>query len=264
MSYDSIKFTMYHLLLNSNYVERKDLQGVQDRYMFTGDDSASGIAQIENTSEYLWMYAHFGKNFPYSADILDIKTKEIRCNPRTPDEAELRQQEFCLYHYGSKLLYTSGSLDFFKRVLHEVNPAIKARHIYKTRQEFLRALKKVNSVRFIACEDLLTYNDDLFALPMDKLGLGNPNQIKVEFKFPYVKATKQFKDYLDSNFFHDYDCGKLKSLAVVGEYEDGDRLMAATFNLKNLVSTIFVNVSRSSSGMYSHDEIKSVLLAAIK
>ena len=263
MGCDSLKFTMYDLLLGFKRVEKKDFQNIQDKYVFTDGDAASGIAWFENTSNYLWMYACSGENYPYSTDVIDVKTKELQSNPRKPDQAELRRQEFCLYNYDSKLFYASGSLDFFKRMLSEVNPNVKCRHIYKTREEFINSLKKIKSVRFVAEENLLTHNENLFAFPKDVLGLGNPKQIRVEYKFPYVNVTERFKSCV-KKFFNDYDVGKLKSLVVAGGYEEGDQLIASTFNLKNLVPTISVNIERNSSGMFDPKSVKDALLVSIR
>ena len=115
----------------------------------------------------------------------------------------------------------------------------------------------------MAQEDLLNWNKSLFATPRDALGLGSPKQIRVEYKFPYVKATERFKSFIIDKGFRGCDDGSLKSLVVAGEYQDGDRVISSTFNLKNFEASIVVQVSQSEDGMFQDDEVKMALLEQI-
>ncbi len=265
MTKNSIKFSIHNLLLEDKIPQKALFASIKSEFKVVNEQGPSGIAKFENADGYIWMSARSGRNYPYSAEVLNIKTKEREDNPRDPDQAELRIQGFCLYNYETGLLYTAGErgLDYFKEMLRSVNPSIKVRNIYKTRKELIESLKSIEKIRFVAQEDLLTWNKSLFSAPRDALGLGNPRQIKVEYKFPYVKATEKFKSFMKEKGFGGCDDGTLKSLVVAGAYQDGDKIISSTFNLKNFESSITVNVSQSEDGMFQDDEVKMALMGQI-
>ena len=265
MTKNCLKFSVHNLLLGDKIPPKELFATVKDERTFVNEQGASGVARFENTDAYIWMSARSGRNYPYSAEVLNIKTKEKENNPRDPDQAELRTQGFCLYYYETGLLYASGErgLDYFKEMLRTVNPDVKVRNIYKTRKELIDSLKSIEKIRFVAQEDLLTWNKSLFSTPSNSLGLGNPRQIKVEYKFPYVKATEKFKSFMRDKGFAGCDDGTLKSLVVAGEYQDGDKIISSTFNLKNFETSIVVYVSQSEDGMFQDDEVKLALMGQI-
>ena len=198
---------------------------------------------------------------PYATDVMNTRTSDLEENPRNQDQAELRNQGFCLYDYETNLLFTSGGLEFLKRILSEINPGIRVRNVYKSRKEFLESLRKVSKLRFVAQEDIFTWQDTLFSKPRDMLGLDCPEQIKIEFKFPYADVTDHFLNFIKDFGIPGCDQGSLKSLVVAGWSEEGDRLVESTFNIKNLESSITINVALSDTGMYDPEEVKMALVA---
>ena len=54
-----------------------------------------------------WIYAKYGKPKPYTDEVLNIETQENYKNSRSPNEAELKNQLFCIYIYDKATLYVS-------------------------------------------------------------------------------------------------------------------------------------------------------------
>jgi len=263
MSKENIKFSLHHLLIDGDRVAQDTLASIKDRYVFAAEDDVSATVEVENTNDYLWVYAQTGKSFPRSDKVLNIITKEEEQNPRSANQAELRNQAFYLYLYSTGILYASTYISLLKKLLAEVNEKVAIRHVYKTREEFLASIKRIKSVRFIAEHDLLNWNENLFSIPGDKLGLGSPKQIKVDYNFGGVSATEGFRNFIRHKGFAGCDQGTLSSLVVAGDYAEGDSLVAATFNLKNLESSISIQERRNESMMFDESAVKEALLAKV-
>lgn len=260
MKKESLKFSIHNLILGDGVPGKELFAGLKESYKFPNQMGLSGTVDVENTEHFLWVFSRSGRSMPYAADVMNTRTSDLEENPRKQDQAELRNQGFCLYDYESNQLFTSGGLDFFKRILSEVNSEIRVRNVYKSRKEFLERLRKVSKLRFVAQEDIFTWQDTLFSKPRDLLGLDCPEQMKVEFKFPYADVTEHFLGFVKNFGIPGCDQGSLKSLVVVGRSEEGDRLVESTFNLKNLESSITIDVMASDTGMYDPGEVKSVLV----
>lgn len=261
MKKESLKFSIHNLILEDGVPGKELFSGMKESYKFSNQTGLSGTADVENAEHFLWVYSRSGRSMPYATDVMNTRTNDLEENPRNQDQAELRNQSFCLYDYETNLLFASGGMDFFKRILSEVNSGIRVRNIYKSRKEFLENLRKVSKLRFVAQEDIFTWQDTLFSKPRDLLGLDCPEQMKVEFKFPYADVTEHFLGFIKDFGIPGCDQGSLKSLVVVGRSEEGDRLVESTFNLKNLESSITINVASSDTGMYDPEEVKTALVA---
>lgn len=264
MKQESIRFSMHDLVIGGHAPDGSMFVNVPTTLSVTDDDGVSGIAEIENTGRYLWMYSRSGRSMPRSTEVINTRTQQCEDNPRSRDQAELRNQGFCLYDYDTNLLYISSGIDFFQKIIAQINPEIRIRNLYKTRDEFLKSLRKVSKVRFVAKEDLFTWQSDLFAASGNLLGLGNPKQLVAEFKFPYASVTGGFMNFLKGKGVAGCDTNALSSLIVAGLTEEGDRLIESTFNLKNLGSSISIYVSRDDDGMYDEIEVKENLLAHLR
>lgn len=263
MEVEQLKFSIHNLILGNDFVEKDALANVKKNYTFAETDASSGIVECENEERYLWIYVRSGKNFPYSSEVLNTETKQCEKNPRDPNQAELRTQKFYLFSYETNQLYLHGGTEFLKRILNEINPQVKIRNLYKTRDEILESLKRVNKIRMVTCRDLFTWNQDLFHVPTNALGLGSPDQLKIEYKFSRVSVTHNFREYVKKKLFPGCDAGTLKSLVVAGEYEEGDNILQSTFNLKNLESSVVISASKDDRGMFDADQVKTSLLDRI-
>lgn len=263
MANDSIKFSLHNLILDGKKPDAKLFEKVPSSFTIVSDDGASGIAKFENGGNYLWMTVRSGKSHPYGTEVLNTRTQACEVNPRTPEQAELRSQGYCMYLFESGLLYVASGLEYFKKMMAKLNPGIQVRNLYKTRDEIIDSVRRIDKVRLVAEEDLFSTADTIFSVPKNSLGLGNPNQVKVELKFPHASVTERFKSFIRQKGFSGCDCGAWKNLTVAGDFEDGDRIISSVFNLKSLESSIFVQVSKNDSGLYNDDEVKSSLLAQI-
>ena len=263
MASDTLKFSIHDLLLGTEFVDKESLTKLRSTYTFAEEESTSAVVECENSDEYLWIYARSGRSFPYSSEVLNIKTKECEPNPRGKNQPELRTQSFYLYNYKSQLLYLYGGIEILKRILKETNPQITVRNRYKTREEIVDSLMRVSKIRMVACNDIWTWNSNLFQAPLNVLGLGSPEQLKIEYKFGRASVTQKFKAYVREKLFQGCDAGSLKSLVVVGDYMEGDEILESTFNLRNLESSLVISGSKDESGMYDADAIKAALLSKI-
>lgn len=264
MSKDSLKFSIHNLILGDGMPEKGIFNSVPSELKVVSEDGASGIAKFDNNDQYLWMAVRTGKGLPRAAEVLNTKTKECELNPRKPEHAELRNQGYCLYCYDTGLLYVASGGEYFKKMLASLNPDIKVRNLYKTREEILSSAKRIDKVRLVSDEDLFSSNDTIFSVPNNALGLGNPCQVRVELKFPHVSATEKFKSFIREKGFCCCDRGSLSRLTVAGDFEEGDRIINSVFNLKSLEASISVSVGKDEGGLFNDDEVKSALLTVIE
>ena len=261
---DSVKFSEHNLVSSAGALDLTKLKAVTGPRTITDDDGISGFAEIENTEGYLWVYAKCGRNKPYSDDVINVKTAQREMNPRTEDQAELRNQSFFLYIYEDNVMYVSGEISFIKNMLHDLDQGLKVRNVYKTRDEFMESLKQVTKVRLIAKENLFSSGDNIFSIPNNELGLGNPSQVRIELKFPHVKKTEAFKEFFNKKILRGCDDGYISSLVVAGDCESGDRLIESTFNLKKVESSVVVPAVKDDRGMFDPEAVKLGLLSKIR
>ena len=261
MKKESLSFSIHQLIVGRQYADRETFASIASEIRLAQEDGVSGRVNVENAAAYLWMYAAAGRNKPYSTEVLNVKTNVCEANPRNENQAELHNQRFCLYDYSSKLLYVASSgLEFYKKIFHDIDNAIHMRNLYKSREEFLSTLKQVSYIRFVVENDLLNWNNSLFGRSSDMFGLGNPNQLKMEFRFPYAGFTKRCRDFLSGEKEDICDSRTLKSLVVAGRSGEGDRLIESMFNLRTFESSVTIQVEKNDSGLFDPDEVKMALL----
>lgn len=264
MKKESVRFSMHMLAVGGATPSPELFANVPSSLSVANNDGVSGVALIENAERYLWMYSKSGRNMPHSNEVMNTRTQQCEDNPRSAEQAELRNQGFCLYDYVTNLLYISNGIEFFQRILLQIDNRLRICNLYKTRDDFLKSLKKVSKVRFVAKEDLLTWQSDLFAASGNLFGLGTPKQLIAEFSFHYADATERFMQFLRGKGVSGCDTNALSSLIVAGLTEDGDRLIESTFNLKNLASSISVMANKDDDGMYNPEEVKESILSHIQ
>lgn len=97
MAEKEITFTEFELVVNNTQIPQLGVFNNKGKDIYNSDE-VSYIVDCEIIDEkFFWIYMKYGKAKPYANEVLNTETKEIAQNKREPNEAELRNQLFCMY-----------------------------------------------------------------------------------------------------------------------------------------------------------------------
>lgn len=260
---NDISFTTMELLVNEAEPTVEFFKFLQQRIPTTYETEATyhflNCEYIENVDSF-WFYSCYGNPLPYNEQVYNASTEEFEANPREKDQVEPRQQLYALYSFRKKELFISNSKK--KQLLQSIfstyggTENVVIRKIYADIDTFLDSLRSVTSVRMVAKRDLISQDNDIFKASSDMFGLDEPDQIKIDMHFGYVKPTKAFL----RNFKAISRDGRSKKLVCVGT--DEERL-ESVFNSGNIEDRITIFVQPNQDGMRDIEKVKSELLARL-
>ena len=258
---ETIDFGCFSLLID-RHIPGKEVFAALSNETVTLNPHDDNITQLQviNEKEYIWFYGRSGTCFPYAPDVADITTQIISPNPRKANQAELRQQWFAMYSFSTETLYLSdkGKTILRNYLSQKLGKRVDIKNVYKDKNKFLEELESIKSIRFVARHDLLTSQSDIFQNVSNDLGLGNPNQLKLNLDYSYAKKTVKFVNYV-KGLFSKYESGCLTGLVIVGAHTEKDTLMESVFNIKSIGESIHITCEKDEMGMYSPDIVKAKL-----
>lgn len=260
---DTITFTTYQLLIDEQFPSVDILQRL------TSKDTSSTTKAHSNyevkhklTNQYYWLYASYGNPLPLADKLLDTKNMHKINNPRTANQAELRNQFFALYHLDQKLLYLSNSQkvsfinDFIRDIL---SLGVIIKKMYKSPEEFLDILQVIDNVNLISNHCLFTDKSGLFDDAGNILGLGNPDRVGIDFRYKHVEKTQAFiTKFLE--LFKKKESIEYDQLLCVGR---DDKNMEIVFNTDSFANKIDVKAQKNKNGMFLDHYVEEALVKQI-
>lgn len=102
-----MKFSEFNLIANEQQISNLDFfsNKEDDRYNFDKTEYVVNFELIDQN--VFWIYARYGKEKPYSEEVLDIETKKFGKNPKLQNQIELKNQLFCIFVLSEQILYMS-------------------------------------------------------------------------------------------------------------------------------------------------------------
>lgn len=260
-----VNFSCHNFLIADNPPSLDSFDTIGPEGVFIVDGNKRTTWKIKKEANYVWMSGRYGAPLPYSEEVINVETNEIVHNPRSANLAELRNQWFALYHYDLMTLYmTRYAKSYLPHFLQkELKKDVLIKNIYKSREEFINSLESIKDVRFVMEEDLLTRKDELFADVNDKLGLGNPKQLKIEMDFGYARKCDRFVNWY-SHATKNYENGLLKGLVVAGKCKEKDRLIESVFNIDTVGQVIRCMCEKDGNGMIQESLLEECLIKTLK
>ena len=259
MADNKITFTECELVINETEIPKLNIfeNKLEDCYDV---DNLSYIVNCEIIDEqFFWMHIRYGKAKPYSDEVLNTETKEIMQNKREPNEAELRNQLFCMYVPRRAILYMS---DFRKNTF--LATYLKARFnnefiikkYFINPEEFVKEITSIQSLKFAGLDKNL-FNNSVFSEVGDVLGYGQPIKFTIEAKI----KDYNFDPKKCLNFLMFWKSKKeeqqIDKMICVGK---DDRGFEKIFNLDTYLKRIQITTIKNENEMYDPKIIKDSLL----
>lgn len=256
---EKITFSECELIINQSEIPQINIfeNKQSDSYELDGVYYQVDCEIIKNN--IFWIYAKYGKPKPYTDEVLNIETQENYKNSRSPNEAELKNQFFCIYIYDKATLYVSDfrKNSFLKDYLKaKYNKEFDIKKYFIDPKEFVNTISSVESIKFTSGDKDL-FNGSIFDDIGDVYGLGQPINFTLEAKI----QNKLFEHEKLINFLNRFKSKKenceISRVICIGKDDEG---FEKIFNLETLMKKIQVNVEKDKNGMYDAEYVKQSLL----
>lgn len=214
---------------------------------------------VEKSTDYIYWVFRFGNPTPRDNSLIDIQTFEKRENMRKSTEAELNNQAFFLYHFGTKRLYASNtkkkkSLEMLLRNELKINFVFK--DIYKDVDEFLGIMQECEQISFTHINNLFSDNSVRKQALVDLTGTDSPAEFTIRAKYKKHQISNFIRNLSEEKQNH-----QISSLVVCGK---GNQGFDVVYNTDSFQQKIKISLEKNEDGMYDADRIKQELLLAIK
>ena len=257
---DKLTFTECELVIDDSSIpEINVFQNIsKDIYENEGFSYDINCEIIDN--KIFWIYAEYGKEKPYTNKLLNVETKEYSQNKRNPNEAELRNQLFCMYIPDIAILYMS---DFRKSrflesyLKYKFNRNFIIKKYFAEPKTFVEEINAVKSLKFVFM-DKEFFNVGVFENVKDVCGYGNDiYNLTIEFKVKDYKFNpKKCLDFLIKSKDKKYR-GEIDRMICVGKDDKG---VEKIFNLDTYLKKIKIPIQKDENEMYDAEIIKKYLL----
>lgn len=214
--------------------------------------------------KFFWIYIEYGKAKPYANKVFNVEKKEYAQNMRNPNEAELRNQIFCIYMPEKAVLYMSDFRkskflasyfkDRFKR-----NFSIR-KYVINS-QTFVNEINSVKSLRLVSVDRNL-FNGGIFDNVRDVCGYDADNDgsiVKFDIEIQLKETKFNASKWLDffTLFQNKKDRLEIDKMICVGE---SDEKIEKIFNLDTILKKIQIPALKNENEMYNQEEIKQTIL----
>ncbi|WP_334095615.1 hypothetical protein [Helicobacter typhlonius] len=259
MAENKITFTECELVVNESQIPQLNIFNNKQRDIYDVD-GISYIVDCEIVDEkFFWIYARYGKAKPYANEVLNTETQEIAQNKREPNEAELRNQLFCMYVPSKAILYMS---DFRKNIFlatylkAKFNQEFIIKKYFIEPKEFVNKITSVQSLKFVGVDENI-FNSSIFEEVRDVLGYGQPISFTLETKVrDYKFDPKKCLDFL-LLCKNKKENQQIDKMICIGKDDNG---FEKIFNLDTYLKRIKLSVIKDESEMYNPQIIKNALL----
>ncbi len=223
---------------------------------YTSIDGVFYEINIKKGNNYIWFTFDYGKPNPIDDKLTNINTGVKKDNPREDDEAELLHQLFALYDFNKGLLYLSRSHKekMFEKMLQEkLKRQFVTKKFFKSKDEFIGVLKKVNKISFTEARNLFNQNSKRRQALIDLTGTDAPENFTLDTSYSANSEIKNFiKELIESK-----SNSELQELVIRGIDNDDFHFV---FNVDSFVQTILVTSTKNDNGKFDTDSVKQELL----
>ena len=264
----NLEFSDFYFLIGGNIPSVKDLKLVFDEAedTYSSEDTHYVISKENINDEYFWLYARYGKPLPHPDTVYNATKEQEEDNPRKTDQVELAKQLFALYCVNSRTLYLSNRIkkswveEYLKAKL---NQDVVIKNFFKNVDEFIRQIKSVEKVKFVAKRNLFTVQGSImkiFPSPNDLFGLGMPEDFTLEANFNRAELTNAFIGHLKKMVDWKNNC-EADSLICMGR---DDENFETVFNADNFIRKLSVEAAKDDQGLYNPTMVKQALISKIR
>ncbi len=262
MSEISLTFTECELIVNQNrHPELNDFNNIQN-YIYDIDDKYCIINCEIIQNNFFWIYIKYGKAKPYSNEVINTETKEVASNKREINEAELRNQIFCMYDFKHITFYTSNIKqkkflqEFLQKTFcHEFN----IKNYYINPDEFVKEITSVNEITFWAHNNL--FSGDIFNAIKDAFGEGEYDKFCFKLETKNKSIFNKDKTLKFLNLMKEKKQNQeITKIKCVGKDDSG---FEKIFNLETYLNKKSIDASQDENAMYDPENVKTALLVKL-
>ena len=236
---------------------KDSFSNLEDSFSFLKDKTFYEIS-VEKSDSYVYFICNFGNPDPRDDTLTNIKTGVKTPNQRTPEEAELNNQVFFLFHYEKKRLYMSNiqKKNLLESILKEkLNKDYQIKTIYKDKDEFIKTLQYCNKISFTHVNNLFSNDSAKKQALVDLTGTDAPEEFTISAK--YKKAN--IVDFINNIFIARQE-NKIDALVICGTDESG---FETIYNVDAFKQKLKLSVTKDDNGKYNSEEIRNSILIEI-
>lgn len=264
-NYKEIKFLTFQLLINDSYAESGIFEKVNEAWSRNFEDTNTTIHNVHCNyinNRYFTLYDNFGSPNPRPEHVYDKHTKTNILNPRSDYQAELKGQLFCIYDTYTKILYFNNSQkkSFIQKYLQELlSDDIVIKHIYKNIDEFVKTLKIIDKIKFIAHRNIFANTVNSFKGIKDIFGIEEPESFVIEANYN-ITASEKIKRIIE--YFRNEQVQLPNScLTCVGRDDDN---MEQIFNEDCFSKAITIKIAENSEHLLNPKDVFEQLINRIE
>lgn len=262
MSGTSLTFTECQLVINQNRCPKlSDFENKKEQ-KYEAENKVYIVNCEILQDNFFWIYIRYGKAKPYSNEVINIETKEISANKREANEAELRNQLFCMYCRDSATFYISNirQSNFVSKYLQETfkKDFIVQNH-YTDPEKFVSAIKSLKQIRFVS-KDKNLFNSGIFSDVNDVMGYGASTSFTIDAQIKESNFDpKKCLDFLTKMRRKKENC-EIDRMICIGT--DDDKI-EKIFNLETYLCKTDISIQKDINEMYDSELVKDNLLQKI-
>lgn len=257
---DKLTFTECELVIDDSSIPQINVFKNIQKEIHKNEGFSYDITCEIIDNKIFWIYAEYGKEKPYTDKLLNVETKEYSQNKRNPNEAELRNQLFCMYFPDNAVLYMSDfrKSRFLESYLKDkFNRNFVIKKYFAEPETFVKEINSVKSLKFVSM-DKNFFNVGIFNEAKDILGYGdNLYNLTVEVKVEDYKFNpKKCLEFLIKSKDKKYR-GEIDRMICIGKDDKG---VEKIFNLDTYLKKITIPIQKDENEMYDAETIKKYLL----
>jgi hypothetical protein len=208
--------------------------------------------------EWVWLHFQYGRAQPYSDKVFHKALKTTQPNPRSIEQAELKQQLFALYQESTSNLFVSdlrkkGALGSY--LTGKLGEPVYVKNIYSSPEDFCKQISSISSITLSSDLGLLSHQIGLFKATADLFGLDSAENFNLRVDFGHAKIGDKFLASL-KEAVNRQKTGEIRGMVCVGKNDDN---IESIFNIDTLVKRYRIPCD-DVDGMYPEAMVHQLLL----
>lgn len=262
-----MKFAEFNLLVDEQEISNLDLF-VRDKRNneyenFEYEDVQYVIQTKIIQNNIFWLYVRYGKEKPYSKEVLNVSTKTFKQNPKHQKEIELKDQMFGAYVLSEHILYLSNykKHSFLCAYLSKTyGKKFLIKNYYIDPTSFATEITSIKEIRFVAKRNVFN-GGSIFKEIEDSMGYGSMDTLEVKARITkntsFVKS--KFLNLVD-NLLKRKENKEIDKMQCIGKDDSG---VEKIFNLETILKKIELKINKKEDGMYDAELVEKNFLEKI-
>ncbi len=211
---------------------------------------------------FFWVSCDYGETTIFYDKVINQGTKQTENNPRSRQQIEPNRQLFACYDCYRHKLYLNNrkqSNILLAYLRDSTNEEFEISHVYASVDEFCNRIKTLHEFRYTQVDNLFRSDGDLFSKVGDLYGRDLPSKIQLKISYMNIPVHDGGgKAIIDLLYRHK---DEFKNVVIIGNDDNG---IEHTFDFDSLIKNIQILPNEDDGGRFDSEEVKRLLLGAIR